>query len=124
MQADKEKVLSQLPTPSALENSGNQGRFSITRGRKKKKKASVISHLQGERVKGVKIHTGFRPEGNFAVGPPVHEGHKKDSECSVWISQGQILPDQPDFLQQWDVHDGENTRLICLDFVKVFDSLL
>lgn len=104
MQASKKKKGAEttVHSPSALENCGNRGGFPMTR-----KKASVTPHLQGERAEGEELHTRFRPQGNSGTGAPAshfkaHEGREKDSEHSVWISQGQILPDQPDCLLQWD----------------------
>lgn len=98
MQAAKKRMLRQLSTLSALENCGNQGRFLMTR-------ESVILYLADERGEGVEFCTCFIPQESFGRGPSANhykvlEG--QNSEHSVWISQGQILPDQLDYLQQDD----------------------
>lgn len=68
-------------------------------------KESVISHLADERAEGAEFCTRFIPQESSGRGPSANhfkvlEG--QDSEHSVWISQGQILPDQLDYLQQQD----------------------
>lgn len=77
-----------------------------------RRKASVMSHLQGEIIEGGELHTCFGPQGSSGTGPPTslfkaHEQKEKTCELSVWISRGQILFEQPNCLLRWDeLHCG------------------
>lgn len=51
------------------------------------------------------------------------EGQKSDSECSAWISQGQILSNQPDCLLQWMTGFVDEGRILD-SFILTFSSLM
>lgn len=111
---------------SALEDYGNQGRFPMTRKKKKKGKCLTHPYKVKEQEMGNYIllsdHRGILNRSSCKTFQ-AREGQKSDSECSAWISQGQILSNQPDCLLQWMTGFVDEGRILD-SFILTFSSLM